>query len=186
MAPPNYVAHELSSARRQAVRLRREVAGDVEDQLRDPRCKSIDLSICAGDDRHVGGDGSVQRVQRRDQGLGGAVGPQRQIAQRADGHDARVEDIGLRQARGCTSRIHDIHRRTQGSTEGVTGAYLAGVDDPTGLYTVERKSARPRRREIAIDVNDQVGVISRINRDVATRTSNYNSAMRGARAADAV
>src|SRR5664279_883821 len=60
--------------------LRREVAGDVENQLRDARRISIDLPIGAGHDGHVGRDRPVQRVQGRNQRLGGAVGPQRQIA----------------------------------------------------------------------------------------------------------
>src|ERR1039458_3112196 len=38
--------------------LRRKIAGDVEDQLRDPRRISIDLSVGAGDDCHVVGDGA--------------------------------------------------------------------------------------------------------------------------------
>src|ERR1019366_8154774 len=43
--------------------LRREIAGDVEDQLRDPSRKSIDLSVGAGDDRHVVSDRDIQCVQ---------------------------------------------------------------------------------------------------------------------------
>ena len=55
--------------------LRCEVAGDVEDQLRDSRREGIDLSIGAGHDRHVVGDRAIQRVQGRDQRFRIAVGP---------------------------------------------------------------------------------------------------------------
>src|ERR1022692_281900 len=39
--------------------LRRKIAGDVEDQLGEPRRISIDLSVGGGHDRHVVGDGPV-------------------------------------------------------------------------------------------------------------------------------
>src|ERR1019366_10056118 len=100
-----------------------------------------------------------------DQRLWPAVRPQGQIAQPTVWHDAGVEDIRLSGAGGCTPRVHHIHRRAQGSAEGVTGAYLAGVDDPTRLYPVQRQPPGSGCREIAIDVDDQVGVISRINGD---------------------
>ena len=63
----------------------REVAGDVEDQLRESRRIGIDLAVGGGHDRHVVGDGSIQCVQRRDHRLVCAVRPQRQIAQCACG-----------------------------------------------------------------------------------------------------
>src|SRR5664279_3441937 len=44
--------------------LRREVAGDVEDQLRDPGPIGIDLLVAAGHDRHVRGDHAIDRIQR--------------------------------------------------------------------------------------------------------------------------
>src|SRR5664280_793666 len=44
--------------------LRREVAGDVEDQLGEPVGIRIHLSVSGGHDCHVGGDPTVARVQR--------------------------------------------------------------------------------------------------------------------------
>src|ERR1019366_6151625 len=61
--------------------LRRKIAGDVEDQLRDPRRKGIDLSIGAGYDCHVVGDRAIQCVQGGDQRFRFAVRPQRQVAE---------------------------------------------------------------------------------------------------------
>ena len=40
----------------------REVAGDVEDQLRDPIGKGIDLSVGAGHDGHVVGKGPIEGI----------------------------------------------------------------------------------------------------------------------------
>src|ERR1039457_1712565 len=53
--------------------LRRKIAGDVEDQLGEPRRISIDLSVGGGHDRHVVGDRSVQCVQRGNQRLVGSI-----------------------------------------------------------------------------------------------------------------
>ena len=52
-----------------------EVAGDVQDQLRDPRSIRINLSVGTGHDRHIVGDGAIQRVQGGDQRFRFAVGP---------------------------------------------------------------------------------------------------------------
>ena len=46
--------------------LRREVAGDVQDQLRQVRGEGIDGAVVGRHDRHVRRDESIHRVQRRD------------------------------------------------------------------------------------------------------------------------
>src|SRR5450759_4572925 len=154
--------------------LRRKVAGDVEDQLRDSRRISIDLSVGAGHDGHVVGDGGIQCVQGRDQRLGCAVGPQGQVTQCAGGHDRRVEDIGLRRGRRLALATHDIHRRAQGSAEGLTAAHVARVDDPARGHRIQRQSARTGRSKVTVDVNDQVGVAGRIDRDLTVGTRRHN------------
>jgi hypothetical protein len=55
--------------------LRREVAGDVEDQLRQPGGKGVDGAVRRRHDRHVRGDEAVVGVQRRDDGLRLAISP---------------------------------------------------------------------------------------------------------------
>jgi len=66
------------------IALRREITGDVEDELRQVRSEGIDEALIdvAGHDRHVRGDRAIQRIERGNTWLVPAVRPQGEVAQR--------------------------------------------------------------------------------------------------------
>jgi hypothetical protein len=59
--------------------LRREVAGEVEDELRGVGGEGVNASVGGGHDGHVGSDGSVAGVQGGDVWLSTSLGPERQV-----------------------------------------------------------------------------------------------------------
>src|ERR1019366_2283044 len=73
---------------------RREVAGDVQNQLRDAGYEGISLAVDVRHDRHVGGDRPVDGVQRRGLWLLLSIRPQRQIAESAERYTVAVHTYG--------------------------------------------------------------------------------------------
>ena len=117
----------------------------------------VGLPVNVRDDRHVGRNVAVYRVQRGDHRLIFAIRPQRQVTQCAIGRDGRVEDIALRRAGDVAGAVHHIHRRIQDAIEAARS--LAGINHAARHYRVQREAARPWSGEIAVDIAHQLGVL---------------------------
>src|ERR1017187_7939684 len=78
--------------------LRREVAGDVQNQLRDTGRKGLGRAVDIRHDSHVRGHRAVDCVQRRDLRLLFGIRPEREIAEPAYRHYRRIEYIGFADA----------------------------------------------------------------------------------------
>ncbi len=85
-----------------------------------------------------------------------------------------VEDIGLRLAGDCTRAARHIHRRTQRPAEGLTVADPPCVQHATRRKRVQRQTARTWRREIPVDVDHQLGIVTGIDCDGPTRPRRHD------------
>src|SRR5579863_2585398 len=102
--------------------LRREVAGDVQNQVGQVGSISVNRTIVGGNDRHIRRDDSVVSIQRRYGRLAFAIGPECQIWHWAQWQCGRVEHIGLRIGRRSAHAVHYVDGLFAHEREAVTRA----------------------------------------------------------------
>ena len=105
-------------------RLLREVAGDIQNEMRVRRREHVDRSVVGGNNGHVGRDRAVESIQRGNQRLLLAVGPQCEIAEEADGTTVALNT----NARALDGTLQELART-------FTDTALMGMPDSRGVST---------------------------------------------------
>ena len=137
--------------------LLRKVAENVKNQVARIAREGADEPIHGRDDRKVGRDYPVHGIQCGYQRLRLALRPQGQITQCANRNCGNRQDVRLGGGRDATGRCDDIEG--QRAADRLRSGRLPGVQRTARTHIVERESARGRRAEVAVYIDDEVGVV---------------------------
>ena len=137
--PPLIRKPRMSGDPAEKLFLRREVAGDVQDQLRQSGGVGVDGAVIGGHDCHVGGDEAVVGIQRRYRGLALAVRPQGQVRHGAARHHRRIKDeaLGCAGRSALTGQYIDAVGRIPDAHEGLAVADVTGVEHAAGRQRIQ-------------------------------------------------
>ena len=128
-------------------------------------------------DGRVGHDRAGGIIQRGDHRQGLAVRPDREIIQFLIGrHHGNVEGIGGRRRGNATLPRHGVIALQAFLQRSVIAA--AGVDDAAGRQRIELVGRGAGRREVAVDVEDEVGGVGDEHTDRALCAGRHDGSIR--------
>ena len=141
------------------------------------RRPGTDAAVGRGNDCEVRRNSAVKRVQRRDDGLALALRPQGQVPKGARRYDRGAEDVRLGVERYAAGASGDIY--IPFSAERQRSGRLARVQDTAGRDAVEGQSPCSHRSEVAVDVDDEIGGITREDVDGAAGSGRHDGGIGG-------